>query len=532
MHTCVGCKQIDHCQAPLTCDSPTTSRCGPCYPGYTKNTSGTAEICTENHECAFSEWGGWSLCDRCAHGRKERSRTLTDNSGFEAFCVTQLRENSECGFPCANEAITSLSTVGFYLYNSLTDWLWFEEQLRAEGISQQVTVTYDVFSVSVILSSSKRSTKECEENEDVQFAQQLLEKTAKEILPSISPSSWVGSITGDDTEQCVITIAVVEPADHTGIIVGVVVGVVLGLVVLVTAFYFFTREHKLDMKSLPKEVRYFYEDFYSSSRTWEAIGEGHVKVYKRKLDPESKYWTRMLFLLRTHCKGRSIEIEEAYAVFNPTLVGAFISQRNIIRRRMISDPALFKTQSFKNTENPDMREWVMQRFRDRVEGCPWNDEEKGPAILPAVHGTDLNITWKICETGFANLSTLDDGFFGKGIYFTSYALYALPYFEKKQTPAIIISWILPGNTYPVTEKSTDKKGFSGKPLKSGYNSHYVATSSKGQPVQVKSEDAFDEIVVSQEAQITPAFVLKVKATNLTELRRDYERAAIDRDESL
>jgi hypothetical protein len=36
---------------------------------------------------------------------------------------------------------------------------------------------------------------------------------------------------------------------------------------------------------------------------------------------------------------------------------------------------------------------------------------------------------KICGTGFANLSSLDDGFYGKGIYFTTYALYALPYFQ-------------------------------------------------------------------------------------------------------
>jgi hypothetical protein len=53
-----------------------------------------------------------------------------------------------------------------------------------------------------------------------------------------------------------------------------------------------------------------------------------------------------------------------------------------------------------------------------------------------------------------------------GIYFTTYALYAYPYFSTKEDPgkssqgknhitklaiAIIISWIIPGNVYPVIE---------------------------------------------------------------------------------
>jgi hypothetical protein len=59
--------------------------------------------------------------------------------------------------------------------------------------------------------------------------------------------------------------------------------------------------------------------------------------------------------------------------------------------------------------------WILIRF-------------KIPSILPVIHGTALATAWKICATGFANLSCLDDGFFGKGIYFTTYALYALPYF--------------------------------------------------------------------------------------------------------
>lgn len=34
-------------------------------------------------------------------------------------------------------------------------------------------------------------------------------------------------------------------------------------------------------------------------------------------------------------------------------------------------------------------------------------------IVPAVHGTDYLVAEKIAETGFANLSSLDAGFYGK-----------------------------------------------------------------------------------------------------------------------
>lgn len=35
-----------------------------------------------------------------------------------------------------------------------------------------------------------------------------------------------------------------------------------------------------------------------------------------------------------------------------------------------------------------------------------NSRVKIPVILPVVHGTSLNVAWKICATGFANLSCL------------------------------------------------------------------------------------------------------------------------------
>jgi len=85
----------------------------------------------------------------------------------------------------------------------------------------------------------------------------------------------------------------------------------------------------------------------------------------------------------------------------------------------------------------------------------------------------------IAATGFANLNTTDDGYYGKGIYFTSSVLYAFPYYGRSREPVVIVSWVLPGNSYPVIEDQMSSNNLCGKALLSGYNSHYVLTGPDG-----------------------------------------------------
>lgn len=71
----------------------------------------------------------------------------------------------------------------------------------------------------------------------------------------------------------------------------------------------------------------------------------------------------------------------------------------------------------------------------------------------------------ICSTGFAALSSLyvslqlsqispeplflesyflrDAGWYGTGVYFTTYAMYASPYFGTRKDPAVLISYVTP-----------------------------------------------------------------------------------------
>ena len=100
----------------------------------------------------------------------------------------------------------------------------------------------------------------------------------------------------------------------------------------------------------------------------------------------------------------------------------------------------------------------------KVDLFPWNSFSEVP-ILATVHGTSGPSAWKICQGGFAALSSLDSGYYGAGkwffvgaqnetltesnpnficlgIYFTTSARYAIPYYGTKPDPSIIISYVI------------------------------------------------------------------------------------------
>eukprot|EP01126_Amoeba_proteus_P000566 TRINITY_DN10161_c0_g1_i2.p1 TRINITY_DN10161_c0_g1~~TRINITY_DN10161_c0_g1_i2.p1 ORF type:complete len:181 (-),score=29.55 TRINITY_DN10161_c0_g1_i2:176-718(-) len=124
-------------------------------------------------------------------------------------------------------------------------------------------------------------------------------------------------------------------------------------------------------------------------------------------------------------------------------------------------------------------------------------------ILPLIYGTDFSVALTLCSTGFTSISTTDCGYLGKGIYFSSNSVYALSLSSGRKDPAAIIAFVTLGNCYPVTPESGNLVGQS---LKSGYNSHYSLVGKNGKMSITKF--LHDEIVVMQENQITPVFVLR------------------------
>lgn len=154
------------------------------------------------------------------------------------------------------------------------------------------------------------------------------------------------------------------------------------------------------------------------------------------------------------------------------------------------------------------------------------DPLKSPIIIGA-HGTGAKAAHKILSSGFASLSLVDNGYYGTGIYFSTHCIYTLPYFYIHKDPCIILCYLIPGNPYPVTENPDTDKGLFSSPLQSGYQSHYVVTNTKGYPYSPIEEEnnapSYDEIVIGQEGQILPVFLLMIDKTNLEELYQSFNR---------
>jgi len=84
----------------------------------------------------------------------------------------------------------------------------------------------------------------------------------------------------------------------------------------------------------------------------------------------------------------------------------------------------------------------------------WNKEKltsqlPGPVIIPMLQGTTKEVVWKICSSGFTTVATLDDGYYGKGIYFSSCVDYAHSYTKDNY---FMLALVIPGNVCPVTQE--------------------------------------------------------------------------------
>jgi len=56
----------------------------------------------------------------------------------------------------------------------------------------------------------------------------------------------------------------------------------------------------------------------------------------------------------------------------------------------------------------------------------FNDGEKA-FVLPVVQGTSENAAFRIIKNGFGTVASLDDGYYGLGMYFTSSFKYSSRY---------------------------------------------------------------------------------------------------------
>jgi len=248
--------------------------------------------------------------------------------------------------------------------------------------------------------------------------------------------------------------------------------------------------------------------------------------HHRLLQPNSEAYKTVLSLFNALDGSPIAEaITAIHGVINPQIATNFLGHRSVLARRLEKDPNLFKKEDWRQDSEVDLRQWTMHTFGVLAQRSPWNTISDLVPVIPMLHGTDAAVAWKILDTGFSALSSLDAGFYGSGIYFTSSAQYALPYYSGKKNPAVLICLAIPGNVYPVTEHPKSENTIMGQPIKSGYQSHYVLTTKDGNPCTQRAAPGshYDELVLSQEAQVVPIAIIEFSQGKLVPFALRFQR---------
>lgn len=211
------------------------------------------------------------------------------------------------------------------------------------------------------------------------------------------------------------------------------------------------------------------------------------------------------------------EVDKIEYVFNAGRYRMFLGQLESIENRQMQSvfqPALSLE------DRCQERECVLKRLDKLYRQVEHNRKAK---IVRMWHGCRQNILPTLLSDGFAALGTLDDGWYGKGIYFTSSAEYATHYCNNIGG-CLIMCYVLLLNPFPVISADAPPNvspttfRFYGKGNYKNYQCHYIPVSPvvnqydmlDCRPPPSMTDAVYDELAVFQESTILPQIVVHLK----------------------
>jgi len=96
---------------------------------------------------------------------------------------------------------------------------------------------------------------------------------------------------------------------------------------------------------------------------------------------------------------------------------------------------------------------------------------------------------------------LDEGYFGKGIYFSTFSDYAMWYSAERESNQILMCKLLPGKQFQCSERMDGKSG------EKGFHSHL--------------SPAGNEVIVFKPCQILPRYIITFKKREAKEREQEY-----------
>ena len=454
----------------------------------------------------------FSACDSCSNGKAFRTRSVISDP---ACSSVPSADYISCSFACSNLEITTSQNSLFTL----------QTQFEANNFLNQIIHT--LFGVNITISSTNKRANNnllfntgCGHNHTiVDQISKIISALTLDIVPNIPQLSIVHRI-NPKNNNCSISLT---STDHPfvfpiwGYII-IILGVILitMLIVLsISSLYYYSSP----LHYLPKEINYSFLNYIKKPFKWKQGNyDTEIPYYYRTYKNNSTNYNKVYNLLNK-MNLNNIGILEITAIYNPNLTLSFINNLKIMNDRFINNNELFFTRTY--GKNPN-KVSIIDHYYDHVVSLLECNEILNLPIIPALHGTDKDIAFKIAGSGFCKLSLADAGWFSSGIYFSSSVCYCLPYACMRRNPTIILSYLNMGHVFPVDEKHDSNKSLLGLPIKSGYNSCYVVTNKKGHAYE-SIEDygtlKCDELVISQESQALPAFIITLDPNSAS---KEYE----------
>eukprot|EP01114_Cavostelium_apophysatum_P019166 TRINITY_DN6095_c0_g1_i2.p1 TRINITY_DN6095_c0_g1~~TRINITY_DN6095_c0_g1_i2.p1 ORF type:complete len:616 (+),score=141.75 TRINITY_DN6095_c0_g1_i2:38-1885(+) len=216
-------------------------------------------------------------------------------------------------------------------------------------------------------------------------------------------------------------------------------------------------------------------------------------------------------LWQDHFGGRQFTILKAYAIDNGGLRQGFDEKIVRIHNQMEGDPDIYARQDWLDNLTKCK---IMEALSDRGHKFDHN-KTISPPVIPMLQGlSNPDLCWDLCKYKFSELSTIEDGYYGKGMYFTSSAEYAVNLYSRLDNRVLLISFVTPGNPNPCTENpNIPRESLIGRVIKQGYDSHYALVDGSGLPLDVRNSKVggklsdYDELVIDDEQQVLPCYLV-------------------------
>jgi len=226
-----------------------------------------------------------------------------------------------------------------------------------------------------------------------------------------------------------------------------------------------------------------------------------------------------VFAAYQHAPVPRYSIRAVRVIYNPTLDGAFGLNLDLLEQR--HRQAVFNP-PWRN-EGEASGAWRQQTHKVLEDmAAPYFDlEHPHIKLLPVWHTTQREILDSLFRVGFANLSLVDPGFFGAGIYSAGEAAYSYGVYHRLyKNPVLLVNWVATYSAYPVIHGDMEK--LAGKGVKARYDAHFIPVRPKTDnpnemnfyPCAPGEQYQYTELAVFEKAQCLPRYVVELQSDDI------------------